>query len=130
MTMDGTGPSTMVSTATTTTMAVKTIEVTFRYRPPTRRVASDTDLHRRTGAVPAAHPPKFRDVGELTRGAFDASLVRLTTTGRRRLRLGKGSSRVVARGFERVAFAIVATTLVVFALPACDEAPGLGAPDT
>ena len=110
-------------------MTVKTIEVTFRYRQRAWPVASATDFRGYARAVSAGDPPKFRDVGELTRGAFGASLVRLTTTGRRGPRPGRGSGGVVVQWFARVAFAIVAMAALAFAIPACDQPPRLGTPD-
>jgi hypothetical protein len=99
---------------------VKAIEVTFRYRRRSRLVASAHDFQGCRTAVSASYPPKFIDVGRLTRSPFSVTFNRLTTSGRRSPRFERGS--LLAPWFVRIAFAF-AMVAFAFAVPACDQPP-------
>jgi Icc protein len=104
-------------------MAVKAIEVTFRYRRRRRRVASAQNFQGCAPPLSAEYPPNFRDICGLTRARKGVILIRLTTSGRRSPRFERGS--FVVPSFARIAFTM-AMVAFAFAVPACDQPPLFG----
>ena len=88
---------------------------------PSGRVSAD--FQGCVAPLSAEYPPNFRDICGLTRARKGVILIRLTTSGRRSPRFGRGS--FVAPSFARIAFTM-AMVAFAFAVPACDQPPLFG----